>query len=377
MNPMRLVRAAGLVTLVLGIAASPAAAANDPRFAEQWALDRIHAAEAWTRSTGRGIAIGVVDSGIDLDHEDLGPRVAAHVSCIGGCGGRPGQDDSGHGTFVAGVAGASADNGVGVAGVAPDATLVVAKVLNRRMEGRVDDIRAGIRWVVDHGAKVVNVSISDGGSATASAAPALRSALEYAWQRGAVPVVAAGTSDYGNTNAIVVTGTTASGGLAPASGRLGRAKWGLAAPGGDPRFCTRRDNPAQCITSTSWSPGRSNHYRTASGSSAAAPHVSGVIAQLLAAGYDQRGAVERVLATADGGRLDAAAALGVPRVAAPVPPPTPPPTPSPPPPPSPPLYVPPPLAAPAGMRAAQSLRVAVRTIEPYAPVSAPPAPPRP
>ena len=318
---MRSTKAVAIVAFVLAITTAPAEASNDPHYGAQWSADRINAAEAWTRSTGRGIAIGIVDTGVDLDHEDLAGRVATHVSCVGGCGSGSGEDDSGHGTFVAGVAAASTGNGVGIAGVAPDATLVVAKVLNRRIEGQVDDITAGIRWVVDHGARVVNVSISDGGSATASAAPALRDALEYAWRRGAVPVVAAGNSDYGRTNALVVTGVKANGDLAPASGRLGTAKWGLAAPGGDPAVCSRRQDPTQCVISTSWARGSGNRYRTASGASTAVPHVAGVVAQLLAVGYDQQAAVERVLTTANRSRpcgkschgvVDAARALGVP-----------------------------------------------------------------
>ena len=370
---MRIAKAMASVAFVLAVTAAPAGASTDPQYSTQWSLDRIHAAEAWTRSTGRGVTIGIVDSGVDLDHEDLAPRIAAHVSCIGGCRGGAGQDDSGHGTFVAGVAAATANNGVGIAGVAPDATLIVAKVLDRRISGQVEDITAGIRWVVDHGARVVNVSISDGGAATASAAPALRDALEYAWRRGAVPVVAAGGSDYGTTNAIVVTGTTASGALAPASGRLGRAKWGLAAPGGDPRVCNRRQDAAQCVSSTSWSARSEDHYQTASGSSAAVPHVSGVIAQLLAAGYDQRGAVARVLETATNGQLDAAAALGVPFASPAITAPTPAPpaatvTPTPPP--------AAPTSTPMLLRAVQSIRLA-DALEPATPISAPPAPPRP
>lgn len=264
--------------------------------------------------------IGFADTGVDLDHEDLAGRVVAHTSCVGGCGAGSGQDDSGHGTFVAGIATASAGNGVGIAGVAPGARLVVAKVLDGRKRGQVDDITAGIRWLVDNGAKVVNVSISDGSGATASAAQALHGALEYAWARGAVPVVAAGHSDYGRTNAIVVTSTRADGGPAPASGRLGTAKWGVAAPGGDPQACRKRADDPTCVVSTSWAPGRANAYIGEAGSSAAVAHVSGVVAQLLAVGLGQRDAVERVLETLDPTRpcgrgcrgvVDAARALGV------------------------------------------------------------------
>ena len=304
---------------------APVHASSDPGYDRQWALTQIHAPEAWTRATGAGVRIGIVDTGVDLAHEDLGGRVVAHTSCVGSggdpaCGRGPGQDDNGHGTFVAGVAAASTGNGVGIAGVAPAAELVVAKVLDASNTGTVPDIVAGIRWVVDHGAQVVNISISDGPGATTDAAASLHQALEYAWQRGAIPVVAAGHSDYGPTNALIVTSTTSDGDPAGDSGGLGSAKWGLAAPGGDPGACSRWRVARNCILSTSWAPGEHDEYRYAAGSSAAAPHVSGVAAQLLSVGYDPAGAVRRLLETADISRpcgpachgvLNAAGALAV------------------------------------------------------------------
>ena len=267
--------------------------------------------------------IGIVDTGVDLAHEDLGGRVVAHTSCIGSqgnpaCGLGSGQDDSGHGTFVAGIAAASVGNGLGIAGVAPEAELVVAKVLDARAAGDVADITAGIRWAVDQGAHVVNVSISDGPGATASAAASLYSALEYAWSRGAVPVVAAGNSDYGSTDALVVTSTGASGSPAPASGGLGSAKWGVAAPGGDPQACATSRTAENCVFSTAWAPGMHDRYILAAGSSAAAPHVAGVTAQLRAIGLDAPSTVRRLLETTTAqpcgsgchGVLNAASAVG-------------------------------------------------------------------
>lgn len=315
---------AALVLVGLSGARVPAAASNDPGFANQWALAQIHAPEAWTRSTGAGVRIGIVDTGVDLAHEDLGGRVVAHTSCIGSqgnpaCGMGSGQDDNGHGTFVAGIAAASVGNGLGIAGVAPEAELVVAKVLDARAAGDVADITAGIRWVVDNGAQVVNVSISDGPGATASAAASLYSALEYAWSRGAVPVVAAGNSDYGSTDALVVTSTAASGSPAPSSGGLGSAKWGLAAPGGDPPACATSRTAENCIFSTTWAPGMHDRYILAAGSSAAAPHVAGVAAQLRGLGLDAPSTVQRLLETTTPqacgagcrGVLNAAGAVGV------------------------------------------------------------------
>ena len=157
----------GLATgaLVL-IPTGGAHASNDTSFKDQWSLSRIGAEKAWTRTTGAGIRVGIVDTGVDLEHEDLAGKVVESTSCIGSqgdvakCKGSA-QDDQGHGTHVAGIASAIRDNGKGIAGVAPDAQLVVAKVLGANGSGSTDDINAGIRWVVDHGARVVNLSLGD------------------------------------------------------------------------------------------------------------------------------------------------------------------------------------------------------------------------
>src|SRR4051812_3001966 len=117
---------------------------SDPLFAAQWNLAQIHAPAAWNHSTGAGVRIGIVDTGVQAGHEDLAGKVVASTNCIGAnedpraCAGI-GQDDSGHGTHVAGIA-AAARNGRGMVGVAPDAMLVVAKVLNGDEGGTIADV---------------------------------------------------------------------------------------------------------------------------------------------------------------------------------------------------------------------------------------------
>ena len=102
---------------------------------------RIGAEAAWTRTTGAGIRIGIVDTGIDLEHEDLAGKVVESTSCVGSGGDQAkckgsAQDDQGHGTHVGGIAAASKDNGKGIAGVAPDAQLVIAKAMNAQGMGQ-------------------------------------------------------------------------------------------------------------------------------------------------------------------------------------------------------------------------------------------------
>src|SRR5437868_12215308 len=120
-----------LVGIALAAAAlvgnvAPARASQDPWFGAQWALQEIGAPTAWQRSTGAGVRVGIVDSGVFAQQEDLAGKVVAATDCIntggdpGACHGT-GQDDSGHGTHMAGIAAASKDNGRGMAGVAPGA----------------------------------------------------------------------------------------------------------------------------------------------------------------------------------------------------------------------------------------------------------------
>ena len=321
------------VTALIALIALPASASDDARFGEQWALQKIGAPTAWAASTGAGVRIGIVDTGVDATHEDLAGKIVADTSCVGSngdpakCTGS-GQDEQGHGTHVAGIAAASRDNHVGIAGVAPDAQLVVAKVLGAAGTGTTDDINAGIRWVVDHGAKVVNLSLGDPNFLLTSAqGTPLSAGIEYAWAHGAIPVVASGntnpaglgllgSSDYGTMNAVVVGATGPSDEVASYSSPLGNAKWSIMAPGG-----AGGHTPATDILSSIWKKGEHTQYAPRAGTSMAAPHVTGALALLLAKGYGQQEAVDRLLSSANhsvscglnsancAGRLDTARAI--------------------------------------------------------------------
>ena len=327
---MRSIRGIALTLCALmsvGFVATSAGASNDADYAKQWSLAKIGAPDAWAHSTGRGVRVGIVDTGVDLNHEDLAGRVVESTSCVGAAGDPAkcqgsAQDDQGHGTHVAGIIAANKDNGLGIAGVAPDAELVVAKALSAAGAGTEADINASIKWVVDHGAKVVNLSLGDPNFVfTSLLGTGMREGIEYAWSKGAVPVVASGntnllglglgSSNYGSLNAIVVGATGPNDEVADYSSPIGSAKWGILAPGG-----AGDGNPAHDIYSTFWKSGKPNAYQALAGTSMAAPHVSGALALLLAEGLTPQQAVERLINTSDPkvscdnckGRLDAAKA---------------------------------------------------------------------
>lgn len=292
---------------------------NDPAYRQglQWNLAMIGAPTAWAIGRGAGQTIAVIDSGVDLDHEDLAGKLVANVSCVG-TGGDPslcagsGRDDDGHGTHVAGIAAADTNNGIGVAGVAPDAKLLAVRVLTDRCagtdcgaEGDSSDVSAGVRWAVRHGATIVNLSL--GSDATSLGGTGLGAALRYAWGKGVIPVIAAGNNndqplDFSDQPAVVVTAVNRQGKLASYANGIGKASWALAAPGGEPgdtaSSCHTGSTPIG-VLSTAWDPTLgSNQYACRAGTSMAAPHVAGALAILRGLGLSPAAAVHRILVTA-------------------------------------------------------------------------------
>src|SRR5688572_18255051 len=104
-----------MATAAVILLPSATQASNDPSFDTQWSLRKMAAAAAWERTTGAGVRIGIVDTGVDLIHEDLAGKVVDSISCVGSkgnpnrCAGSA-QDDQGHGTHVSGIAAAYKDN---------------------------------------------------------------------------------------------------------------------------------------------------------------------------------------------------------------------------------------------------------------------------
>ncbi|MEZ5100421.1 MAG: S8 family serine peptidase [Thermoleophilia bacterium] len=172
--------------------------ATDPLVSQQWYLPTIRAFDAWPeRPELAPVLVGVVDSGIDGDHPEFAGRIEAARSFVPGSPAR--EDEIGHGTMVAGEIAAAVDDGQGIAGVGFPVRLLVAKVVDADGTIGLDAEARAIRWVVDHGAKVVNLSLGgprDPENPDRDTFSQLeQDAVEYAYSRGAVVVAATGNCD--------------------------------------------------------------------------------------------------------------------------------------------------------------------------------------
>ena len=301
---------------------------DDPRYAEQWALPRMRLPDAWEISTGdAGVVVAILDTGIDYDHPDLAANMwvnAAEASGTAGVdddgngfvddiygyafgdtyrapladselgpdgyapgGGRdhpdPRDDDDAdsHGTHVAGIVAAVGNNNTGVSGVTWRGRLMAVKVLHGpEGVGTSLDIAAGIRYAVDNGAKVINLSLGFSGYSQT-----LADAVQYADGKGVLVVSAAGNGIDGIgidltgrdempatlriPNNLTVAATTRYEELADYS-NYGRYVVDLGAPG-------------SAILSTMSPIASQGLYATATGTSMAAPQVSGLAALVWAA----------------------------------------------------------------------------------------------
>jgi len=242
---------------------------NDTNFNEQWGMALIQAPEAWsiTHSSSE-VTIAILDSGIDSRHPDLSSKIVAKKNFSNSS---TVEDQHGHGTHVAGIAAAATNNSLGVAGVAYNASLMNVKVLGDSGSGAYSQIAQGIIWAADNSADVINLSL--GGSVSSSI---LGQAIDYAWDKGAVVVAAAGNNGSSNPsypayyeNCIAVAATDTDDNLYSFSNY---GNWvDVAAPG----------------AALSTVPG--NSYKTMRGTSMASPFVAGLAGLLYAIAEDTNG----------------------------------------------------------------------------------------
>ncbi len=153
-----------------------------------WGVDKIDADLVWSSYLlrGAGVNVGIIDTGIDIDHPDLAANVKGGWNCIAETANF--DDDNGHGSHVSGTV-AGVDNTIGVIGVAPSANLYGIKVLNRSGRGTTSDIIEGMQWAVGHGMDVINMSLG-----TSSYVEAYEIATDAVLDAGVIMVCSAGNS---------------------------------------------------------------------------------------------------------------------------------------------------------------------------------------
>lgn len=159
---------------------------SDPKSKEQQGLAVANLAKAWDITFGDPkIIIGVVDTGIDLKHPDLKNKLVEGYNVITQ-GKTPPMDDNGHGTHASGIAAADTNNKLGIAGVAPKCKIMPVKALDAKGSGDIFNVALGLIWAVDHGAKVLNLSLGGPKNET------LKRAVDYALAKNVVVVTAMG-----------------------------------------------------------------------------------------------------------------------------------------------------------------------------------------
>ena len=274
---------------------------NDPKYAEQWNLPLMRLPQAWAIEKGdRKVVIAIIDSGIDYKHEDLAPKAwinpreipengldddgngyiddiygwdftdAPNLQAEGDYleGDNEPIDERGHGTHVAGIAGAMPHNGIGIAGVAWECPLMAIRAglsLGGSSRMQDDDSASAIVYAADNGASIINMSW---GSERRSFV--IQDAIDYAYSRGVVLVAAAGNSQKPEAifpaayrKVIAVASTEQN------QQRFYQSNFGASIDIGA---------PGNVILSTQIN----NQYRHLTGTSMASPHVAGVAALLLA-----------------------------------------------------------------------------------------------
>lgn len=249
---------------------------NDPYYsAYQWGLKKIGMSAAWDATRGvSAVKVAIIDTGIDPTHPDRPSNLTLDRDYVDGD--LNPVDANGHGTHVAGITAGATNNGVGIASVAPGVTIVVLRGLDADGRGYTSDLAQAVRRAADIGAKVINMSW--GGTYYSQT---LKDAVDYAAGRGSLLVAAAGNSyqegnpttypaSFSNVMAVASTGKNDEKAFYSQTGN-----WvAIAAPGGGSLY-----DSSNMILSTvpptipSW---YGSYYVYMSGTSMAAPHVSGL-----------------------------------------------------------------------------------------------------
>lgn len=307
---------------------------------KQWYLPRMQVPQAWDKTLGGPVVVAIVDTGIDARHQDLNDgRViagfssyclsmtdATEAACVSRVKGEiaagSNSDDNGHGTIVAGLIGAIANNNLGITGINWNVKLMPIKALDSSGTGFASDVAAGIRWATDNGAKIINLSLGGPGL---EGVEVLQEAVSYAWNHGVLVVAAAGNDvavTGGNLNNNPIVPVCADGGqnmiigVAALDERDQKAAFSnygsncvdISAPGTSSSF-TVGGQAKKGILATYFDPAtpeKQTLYAYVSGTSVAAPLVTGIASLVMSVfpDLDVRAIRERIIASVD--NIDAA-----------------------------------------------------------------------
>ncbi len=267
-------------------------AVNDSMSAAQYSLDRMHVREAWSLSTGDAKPIAVLDTGAQYSHPDLAGRLLPGWDFVNGDG--DASDDNGHGTWVAGIIAANANNGIGVAGITWKNPILPVKVMSASGTGYTSNLIAGLRWAADHGAGVINMSIGGFPASTLVA-----DAIDYAWNKGVVLVAAAGNNGKLESHYPASFPHVVSASATQADDEF--TKWSNYSPNVDVSAPGASILTTNCQKSRTSSCAYYGDYITISGTSFASPNTAAVVALIRARypSWTPQQVVDRLLATVD------------------------------------------------------------------------------
>jgi thermitase len=243
-------------------AVEPSLATNDPYLGSEWHITKIGANTAWDTTQGSGVTIAILDTGVDGTHPDLKYQMVPGWNFYSSTSNT--SDVKGHGTWVAGAAAATSNNGIGVAAVAGKARIMPIRISDGSGVAYWSHIAQGISWAVDHGARVASVSYE--GLLKSSS---IISAANYMRSKGGLVVVAAGNCSCNagltpSTSMISVSATDAN------DARASFSSYGsyvvMSAPGKD-----------------IWTTAKGGGYTQGLGTSFSTPIVAGTIALMMAA----------------------------------------------------------------------------------------------